>query len=166
MTRYLRQLGTNKAPFIWTERRAKRKDMVEYDPDAAKTIIEAKKRRLAELEAQPAVVDTKDTEKLVGDALEIAELDAKIKEVEDRKAGLDTTPKKPEKSEEELDTEERQVIINKNSEVVKIKAMRTKKDLCDYAEENFGKKLDPKENMESIRKVVIDLQAERIFEVR
>ena len=50
--RYLRQAGTKKAPFVWTARKAARPDMVEFDPDMAKTLLEARKQKLAELEAK------------------------------------------------------------------------------------------------------------------
>jgi hypothetical protein len=135
--------------------------MVPYDPDDAKVRIEALKRRLADLEAQPK--ETEVNEELIGDVKEIAELEKKIKEKEDLKAGIKIEGKK-EKTEEELDAEERQIIIDKNPEIRKIREMKKSKEICEFIEIAFGKKLDGRENIESLRKTALELQTERIFE--
>jgi hypothetical protein len=160
--RYLRQLGTNKAPFPWTARKAARKDMVEYDPDQAKVRIEALRRKLDDLTAQPKETAPLD-EELIGDAKEIAELEAKIKKAEDAKAGL-LVDEKAEKSQEELDMEERQVIINKDSDIIKVRAMRKLDSIRSYLEENYGVTLGEDADMEALKAEAIKQRTARIFE--
>lgn len=161
--RYLRQIGTKKAPFPWSARKAARRDMVEYDPEQAKTRVEALRRKLDDLEKEP--IETDMTDQAITEAMEIAELENKIKLAEDRKAGIIPEDVPKDKTAEELDVEERQAIIDKDADVIKIKGMKTEKEIRDYMEAEHGTKSRIKD-IESLREMAISLRTEVIFEAK
>ena len=159
--RYLRQVGTKKAPFIWTARKAARPDMVEHDPEIAGIRIAALKQQIADAKAAPTI-ETELTEEVMTDAMEIASLEAELQDTRDIKAGI--VPEHiEEKNEDELDAEERQSIIIKDAEIIKIKEM-TKKQLGSYAEVGYGEKLDQRESLSDLCEQVMELRIPEIFE--
>ena len=160
MARYLRQVGTKKAPVNWTKRKAARPDMVEYDPDIAKIRIDAAKRKLEDLKTQPAEVTL--TEDLIDEAKELSDLEAEIKREEDKKAGV-VTDQVADKTEEELDAQERQVIIDKDADIIKIRKM-DEDQLIECAAIDYGVKLDKRSSPESMRRKVLKLRTDVIFE--
>lgn len=163
--RYLRQTGPagkGKAPFPWTARKAARPDMVEYDPEMAVTRIDALKRKLEALNAE-GVEATDMTDKAIAEAKEISELEAAIQQAEDRKAGIIPSKEDKPKTDEELDAEERQAIIDKDPDVIKIKAMETEEEIKEYLELEFGKKSKSKD-VETLRAKAIELRVKEIFE--
>ena len=159
--RYLRQAGTKKAPFVWTPRRAARPDMVEFDPEMAKTLLEARKEKLAELEAKEVPTDL--TPEIIDDLKELADIESKIKRIQDKKAGVPEPKIDPEVSAEELDAQERQTILNKDVDILKIKEM-TDEELTQCAAEDYGLKLKPKMDVEEKRALILAKRTKVIFE--
>lgn len=161
MPRFLRQLGRNKAPFIWTEKKAQRKDMVEYDPAVAETRLEALKRKLAALESEPDVISI--TPEETAEAKEIAELEAKIKAIEERKAGI-TVEKKEDRLPSEILAEKRQKIIDEDDAIAKIRAMRKIKSVADYLVETYGIVADEAMDIDQLKEIACQERIKVIFE--
>lgn len=138
--RYLRQLGTNKAPFIYTEALASRKkDMVLFNPDEAKTIIATKRKLLAELKAnqtvdQEAILVAKARAgQLRDDSLVIHQLDKEIEAA--KKAGV-MTPESRDEGQPPASKRQRQ--IDMDPQIKEIQEMTRKAHVETYLASNYG----------------------------
>lgn len=166
--KYLRKLGTSRV-FIFSDRLAKRKDMVLHDPELTKQQIEAKKTRLAEIKAlqeNPEALKIAPT--VLSDAEELNRLDSEIAKeeakLEEMTTGIPTQEPDKAKSEADLEAERRQEIIEKDPDISKIEAMKEKKDVDDYVKEEFGESLDLRKGLKELKKIAIQKRIDRLFE--
>jgi len=159
----LRQLITGRI-YAWTKILAARKDMTEYDPDIAKKRLEAAKKRLEELEDAPVIPSV--DKKALDESAELAEVENKIKETETKQAAKSAGAKEKEKPKtpEQIEAERRQEIIDKDPDIIKIKAMVDKKDVEDYVLQEFGEDIDRRHDLDDLKDRAIHLRTERLFE--
>lgn len=167
--KYLRQLGTGRV-LLYTEALAKRKDMAPFDPDAAATIIEQKKKRLEELRQVRENPDLapKIDPKVLSQSDELAKIERLIEEEEGKIAAIASGGKPPEDSGEktgaQLEEERRQKIIDEDPDLALIEGMKKAEDLDAYAKENFGVTLDLKKKIPALKAEVAQLRVQRLFE--
>ena len=163
--KFLKQARTGRV-YLWTPALALRRDMAEYDPEIAKTRIAALKRRLEELENMPARVIEK---QVLDDAAEISDLESEIerKEQEIQNAAMAEAGQKTEPeslSEEEIARQEREKIIGEDPEIKKIQEFRSKKEVVEYMETEFGETADDKAKLDELKARAFTLRADRLFE--
>uniref|UniRef100_A0A6M3JPH2 Uncharacterized protein n=1 Tax=viral metagenome TaxID=1070528 RepID=A0A6M3JPH2_9ZZZZ len=169
MAKYLRQMRTGRV-YVYDETLAKRKDMVDHDPDMAKRMIEAKKKRLEEVQAMRMNPDLNPPvdPSILSDSEELAKIEAALEEEERKLEELLSGGPKPEdvkpKTDEDIALERRQEIINKDPDIAKIEAMTEKKHVEAYVMEEFGVDIDLRKGLPTLKADAIQLRVDRLFE--
>lgn len=165
MAKYLRQLKTGRV-YIWSPYLAKRKDMVEYDPTLADMRIQKARERLEALKAEADEITVAMDPKITADSQELATIEAEIDKLEEEKAikaaGGNSEDVKP-KTQEEIDAEEKQKVINEDPEIKKIEAMDEVSQVKEYIALEFGIE-SKKTTLENIKKEAIERRVDRLFE--
>ncbi len=166
--RYLIQAVTGRL-YVYSKELAIRNDMSEYDPETAEYRIKKKQERLKELkEAPPKLVDPK----ILENAELEADLDRQIEEEEQKllksqlvEQGVDIDDDEI-KTEEELEQEQMQEIINKDPEINAIEAMTDIQEVIDYIGEEYGIEVeyDSELDLHHYQGKAITLRTERLFE--
>lgn len=166
--RYLRQIGTNKAPFVYTEALAKRKDMVPFDSDAAKNMIAAKRKLLDELRANQVVdqeailVGKARAGQLRDDSIAIHQLD---KEIESAKRAGVMTPEA--QGGESQPITKRQKQIDSDRQIQEIQTMTRKTHVETYLANNYGVMLSEDDlamSLKEIKDIAIQKRINTLFE--
>lgn len=162
--KYLRQLKTGRI-YLFDVNLAKRKDMVEYDPDKAERMIKAKENRIKELKDRSANLSQSIPQEVIADAKKLADLDKEIEDLENKEiAELTGEDLKDPKTEEELEQERRQDIIDKDPEIQKIDAMKTKDDARSYITAEYGEVPDESLKLVELKEMATTLRINRLFE--
>jgi hypothetical protein len=183
--RFLRQLKSGTI-YHWTPILARRKDMVEIDPESAKTRIRALKGQLESriatiknperLAAAKQRIETitklsQELNMLEGDLLaaeeaEKQEAEAALLGEKPKLQPNDIDPSKKGEIDPVVAEEERKGrIMGEDKEYQSILAMRTKQEIIDYLAANFATIADPKQPLEKLRHVALEKRKERVFEV-
>lgn len=153
MDRYLVQRGTGRF-FIWTKALAKRKDMREVDNDTIQVRIRAMHNELSRVKSQLAAVSSSgagsDVEAIRGGALALKEMQAKLDEAYDMLAKY-MNGETSEQNEDQKDPDEiiepdeekarqntLQELVENDEDIIKIRGMKSKKEVADYMAINFG----------------------------
>lgn len=165
--KWLLQRGTNRF-YKFTDTLAKRKDMTEVTAESIKVRIEAKKRQVAEAKARLAskINGSSVPEDIRGGASDLAELNEELAETEKLIKDLDSEATPAEEKESENVEEENERIFNdlleKDPEMIKIKAMESIGDIEDYLAAEYGVEsssldgLDESEQLEFLREMAIE----------
>jgi hypothetical protein len=168
-TRYLRQIGTNKAPFPWTEALAKRKDMVPYSPKEAKIRIEANRRMVEEMK-EGKKMDPVAKAEAKAQAEEIAktvkELAATEQEIEDMKFNLEEVPKDTDSPAVKTKREHQ---MENDRDLAKIRAMTRKAHVEEYLAQKYGREFDSVEitttSLKDLKDIAIKARIGTLYEV-
>jgi hypothetical protein len=183
--RFLRQLGSGHI-YHWTPTLAKRKDMVEIDPESAMTrisalkdqvtarlarikdpgMLTAAKEKIALINKLSQQLNTLEGELAAAEKAEKAEAEAAILgEKPKLKADDIDTSKKSEVDAAAAEDERRSRILADDKEYQSILAMTTKQQIIEYLAANFGVKGDSKQALEKLRYDALEKRKERVFEV-
>lgn len=168
MAKYLIQRGTGKI-FHSTPILAVRRDMTEYDPETAERRIKALQTRLEDMKGAKFDLP-KDADELGDKARQdgktIANLEGAIidreKEIVKETTGVDPDEDVVKKSDEEIETERQEKLIEEDPEISKIHQMTAKKEVTDYALEEFGQVIDG--SLKELKKQAVALRTERLLE--
>ena len=163
--KFLRQKLTGTI-YQWTSTLAKRSDMVDYDPITAQKRIEALKAQRA-AEAATGPVEPAITPEMIDQAKELTdlenELDAKAEAETQESTDIET--KKRFQTDEELQQEEKDKMIDKDPHIIAIKNMKKKPQVEEFLLKEYGIELDP-ENMtfKEMQAEAMRLRTTRMFE--
>jgi len=181
MPKYLRQIGTDKAPFIWSEALAARKDMVLHDPDAARIRIASLRAQLRDRGANkggdidPEILAK--AEKITADAKEIASLEREIEEAEqedlitaEKQAAEEEgreykDPEGTKRSDAEIKADRLKKAFDTDDQLNAVKGMSKKVDVRSYLAFEFGLKPGDDVKLAELKDLAITKRQERIVEV-
>lgn len=167
--RYLRQIGTTKPPFPYTEALAKRKDMVPYDPNEAQVRIEATQRIVEQMREEKKIDPTARAEakakaKEIHNA--VKELASLEKEMDSLKFDLEEVEAKEQPS--AIQTK-REMQIEKDRELNKIRGMTRKAHVEEYLESKYGRVLPEEEvaamSLRDIKDIAVKARIGTLYEV-
>lgn len=167
--RYLRQIGTTKPPFPYTDALARRKDMVPYNPEEAQARIEANQRIVEQMkEGKKIDPEAKAAAKAQAKELHnaVKELAASEKEIETLKFSIDEAPANEEPSNIQSKRDRQ---INYDRELKKIREMTRKAHVEEYLESKYGRKLAEDDvaamSLKDIKDIAIKARIGTLYEV-
>lgn len=173
--RYLRQLGSGHI-YHWTPTLAKRKDMVIYDPELAKSRIEALNQRLADEKAQQTPEAIAEHQKAMADAQQdahiITDLEQQLErsreieraEIENLEKGQDIKPEEKIMSDQDIELERRDKILATDPHIKNIMGMTSKNQVEAYVLQEFGEDLDRRKSLGDLKNYALKKRTDRLFE--
>lgn len=173
-TKYLRQKGSGHI-YISTPLIAGRKDMVEYDPEVAKIRIGMLKEKIAKKQTELDAMNIEGDEKALEmreQAKELTDLEEAEKQIEKEEeravakaSGEETLEKDlPKYTDEEIAAIQRSEIIEKDPQIIQIRAFTTKNEVEGYVLEEFGTDIDRKLELNDLKQMAELMRAQRLFE--
>ena len=167
-SKYLIQKATGRL-YTYTDALAARADMSPYDPETAQRRIDAARLRLENLKAEKVEVPNKMDEATAQahqDARTLADLEMNIKD-EEKRILIETTGQDPDddtvkKTDEEIETDRQQKLIDEDPELSKISAMTKKEEVKAHALEGYGQEIDG--SLKEMKAIVKDLRTKRLLE--
>lgn len=167
--RYLRQIGTNKPPFPYTDALAARRDMVPYNPAEAKVRIEAN-RRLIQSMKEGRKIDPQARAEAKAQAQEFIntakELSATEQEIEAMKFSIEEVQKD---TDSPVAKSKREQQMENDRELGEIREMTKKAQIMDYMERKYGKQYSDDElsgmSLKTFKDIAIKARIGTLFEV-
>ena len=175
MAKFLRQLKTGTI-YVYTDILAKRRDMVPYDENAAKTRIKAIKNMLEQ--RKPNILQgeaqSKEAAAIKADAMELTSLENQLEAVEnaEQKAiedsalpegGRDITVERP-LTTEEAAAQDRQDILDKDPKYIKATGMRSRNEVEEYMLLEFGQEIEISRPFKDLKEYAVEQTVKRILE--